>query len=353
MKAVSRFEMHLLRILHAFLGRVPVETTANLIRQGCSRPPCLSADAVSLVQDALSKGCVLLLALEGGWQRERFLRGEKVVQGRLWQRTTPADLGLDFSRNTLEFLLWITASAWEGVAFSQPCPAKAATVADELLLVLAFDSLHRQEFVTYLRTLALFRKLPLLWLLYPDELAGERLPRLDWSVWTNGLGACIVEAWQNKLLNRWLEMERRKGTVIDGAQMRWLGTAQEAALSGFLGAVEQAGRWDLARFLLRACAQLLGSPTTAQAWVGSLRVEGQRLADRMETYHAALTLLRQMETFQRWERQARTIGYFDEGYHAAKFWQTEWEEIQGDTLAERALAIRRELEPLATVPVTQ
>jgi hypothetical protein len=350
MKAVSRFEYDLLHILHAILRRAPADVAANLVRQWHSRPPCLSADAVMLVKDALSKGCVLLLAQEGGWQSERFLRGEKAVQGRLWQRTPPGELGLSFSGNTLEFLIWLTAMGWEKEKLTDSCQARAETVADELLFVLAFGALHRQDVAAYLRTLSVFRKLPLLWLLHPDELAGERIPaRLDWNLWTTGPGACILEAWQTKLTARWLEMERQKGLLGDGEQMRQIGNAQEAVLTGFLSAVEKAGRWDLARFLLRLYAQLLRPETTAQGWVGSLRLEGQRLADRTEIYRAAMAVVRQMETLQRWERQARTVGFFDEGYHAAKFWQAEWEQFQGDVLAERAQAIMRELEPLQAV----
>jgi hypothetical protein len=349
MKAVSRFEYDLLRILHAILRRAPVDAATNLVRQKHPRPKCLSADAVALVQDALAKGCVLLLAREGGWQPERFLRGEKPAQGRLWQRTSPEELGLAFSGGTLEFLLWLTAAGWDEKQhfFSDTCNAKVETIADELFLVLAFGVLHRQEFGPYLRSLGLFRKLPLLWLFYPDDLAHEKIPaRLPWENWTTGLGACILEAWQNKLATRWLEMERQKGVLTDGPMMQQLGSAQDAVLTGFLAAVEKAGRWNLARFLLRLYTQLLTPEVTAQAWVGSMQLEGQRLADRMEIYRTALTVLRQIDTLQRWERQARTVGYFDEGYHAAKFWQAEWEHFQGDMLTERAQAIRRELEPL-------
>src|SRR5947209_5453334 len=73
-------------------------------------PACLSRPAVRLVKDALAKGCVFLLARRGGWRVERHLRGGRVAEGRLWQRTPPAELGLTFSRHALEFLVWITAA---------------------------------------------------------------------------------------------------------------------------------------------------------------------------------------------------------------------------------------------------
>src|SRR5438105_4783117 len=102
MQTVSRFEANLLGLLSYFLGREPAERGLPLAEERVPEPTCLSRTAVRLVQDALAKGCVHLLATRGGWRRERHLRGPKVVAGRLWQRTPPADLGLRFSRHALE-----------------------------------------------------------------------------------------------------------------------------------------------------------------------------------------------------------------------------------------------------------
>ena len=113
MHTVSRFEANLLRLLAYFLRREPIERAMPLLKNRCQAPPCLSRGAVELVQDALAKGCVHLLAKRGGWQNERFLRNGQVVEGRLWQRTLPEELGLSFSGQTLDFLIWITcAPAW-------------------------------------------------------------------------------------------------------------------------------------------------------------------------------------------------------------------------------------------------
>src|SRR5687768_8729293 len=102
MKSVSRFEANLLRLLHYFLQQAPVQQALPLLEAKVDRPKCLSRDAVELVQDALAKGCVLLLVRLGGWRRERFLRSEKPVEGRLWERTKPPELALSFSRNALD-----------------------------------------------------------------------------------------------------------------------------------------------------------------------------------------------------------------------------------------------------------
>src|SRR6516165_3925234 len=109
MQTVSRFEANLLRLLYFFLKREPFERAMPLLENRCEPPPCLQRGAVGLVQEALAKGCTFLLAQRGGWRDERFLRGERVVSGRLWERTPPEQLGLAFSERTLEFLVWITA----------------------------------------------------------------------------------------------------------------------------------------------------------------------------------------------------------------------------------------------------
>src|SRR5690348_17516341 len=80
MQSVSRFEAHLLRLLWYFLGREPSERALPLLENRCAAPACLHRNAIQLIQDALAKGCVVLLARRGGWRRERFLRGDHVVE---------------------------------------------------------------------------------------------------------------------------------------------------------------------------------------------------------------------------------------------------------------------------------
>src|SRR5437763_1738442 len=69
MKSVSRFEANLLRLLYYFLQQAPVQQALPLLEAKIDQPRCLSRNAVELVEDALAKGCVLLLARLGGWRR--------------------------------------------------------------------------------------------------------------------------------------------------------------------------------------------------------------------------------------------------------------------------------------------
>src|SRR6516162_9898000 len=101
MEYVSRFEADLLSLLYFFLRREPAEGVRGHIERGSTPPACLGRGSIRLAEDALRKGVVQLLAERGGWRRERFLRDGRPVEGRLWERTVPTDLGLTFSPQTL------------------------------------------------------------------------------------------------------------------------------------------------------------------------------------------------------------------------------------------------------------
>ncbi|HZT79329.1 MAG TPA: hypothetical protein VFA26_03855, partial [Gemmataceae bacterium] len=295
-----------------------------------------------------AKGCVLTLVRRGAWRRERFLRGDGVADGRLWQRTPPTELGLAFSRHSLRFLVWATAQRPTNEQAAWKAPEKELTVADRLLLFLAYESVRG-----FPHELAALQRMPafcnnvLCRLMYPEDfaaLAGRTA--LDFGPWTTGVGACILESLHHNLAARWVAVERSKFEVEDWQEMRALGQSQEEVLAPFLKAVEDAGRLDLARFLLRAAAILLTPDAEAAWWRGRITRPGPRLADRADTHRAALALLRQVERMHAWERQARGVGYFDEGYQASQLWKADWERQGGESLHQRARAIIQQLDPM-------
>jgi hypothetical protein len=347
MKAVSRFEANLLRILHFFLRRAPAEQALALIGNRYQEPPCLSRAAVELVQDSLAKGCVALLARGGGWRRERHLRGEQVVEGRLWERTPPKELGLTFSRHSLRFLKWITAARptddkprWQPVE-------NELTIGDWLLLYFAYQALRNTDAGWSLRLRLPFARHALLRLAYPHDFAdvSNRQP-VDFVPWTTGLGACILEVLQTDLAVSWLQVERGKAQISDWQTMQALGRCQEEVLTAFLQEVEAAQRRDLARFLLQVAAGLLHDGASRASWIGESSHAGPRVTDRMETYRAAGAFLRQLDRLREWEEEARGVGYLDEGYVASQLWKADWERGRGAELHARARAVLREMEPL-------
>ncbi len=345
MRSVSRFEADLLRILHALLGRSPIEGAWPLIAARRERPTCLSRGAVELVQDTLAKGCVWRLASQGGWLADRYLRGDRVVSGRLWERTAPEELGLHFSRDTLGFLIWLTADHPADRPVRWNAGERDLTIGDRLLLFYAYEAMRNSPAEeAKVRELPQFARNALARLAFPDDFLG--LPELDFSPWMTGPDACILEAFQPYLAARWVALDRQKFAIPEPRRMIVLGHAQESTLTAFLDAIDRADRPDLARFLLAAVSTLLREVRDPRAWISALEFEGLRLADRAEAYRAALTLLRAFGRLQEWERRARGVGYFDEGYAASQLWKTLWEAHDGERLCGQSDQIVRAVDPL-------
>jgi len=349
MKAVSRFEYNLLRILHCFLGRLPLEQVRLLVlnRFDKERPPCLSRAAVELVEEALAKGCVSALGRVGGWRRERFLRNDKPKLGRLWERTPPKELGLTFGSWTLDFLMWITTvKPLDPKAIWQP-PLEEPRVGDLLLLTFAYAAMRMTEVGPVLRQLAPFSRNGLCRLMFPRDFVGRDEPPVpDFAPWTSGPGSGILEAYQIDLAITWLGVEMMKADVADWQEMRRLGRGQEQVLEAFLTALERASRPDLARFLLRVLSGLLVENVHPRFWIGGLQTVGPRMADRTETHQGALAVVRQMERFRRWQREARLDGAFDENFPRSQLWLADWEQYEGEALHRRAQELIRQLDPL-------
>jgi hypothetical protein len=340
MKTVSRFEANLVRLLRCLLQKAPRDQISKLLANPTPRPPCLCRDAIDLVQDTLAKGCISFLARRG-WRRERFLRDGQASEGRLWQRTPPVELGLTFAPHSLEFLVQLSS----GSLGSFVPNIIDLTIGDRLLFVLAFDALAdtnaADDMAKHWTTL---HQDGLARLAFAEELAhGDE--RIDWSVWTTGVGSCILETLQTWLAERWCTLERKKGNITTVARMRKIAQGQRVYHS-FLDALEITERRDLARGILEAASRLLRDRPDAQRWIGKLDVSKERLANRQKTYREALTFVELLHRFQQWNQHAQSVGYFDAGYHASQLWKADWERFGGDELHERAITLLREVEPL-------
>jgi hypothetical protein len=350
MQTVSRFEANLLRLLYYFLRREPIERALPLVENRCQAPTCLSQTCVQLAQDALSKGCTFLLSQRGGWRQERHLRGDRVVDGRLWQRTPPGELGLTFSGHTLGFLVWITAARPGDKEPSWQPNEKDLSLGDLLLLFFAHEGLRESGEglgAPDLRKRPPYSHHGLCWLAYPEDFTAvpaEVVPNFD--PWTKGAGAAMLEAMQPDLASRWIQVEGGKERIASPQNMRGLGQSQERVLNAFLDAVEKVGRLDLARFLLRAGSIIVGPYAHAGMWTGALQTTGLRLADRAATYQAALIFLHLLPRFVTWANRARATSYFDECYQAAQLFLADWEQYQGQALNERGQVMIRQMDPL-------
>jgi hypothetical protein len=349
-KSVSRFEASLLRILRFILKQAPAEQAMRLVHDRFERPKCLSATAVELVQDSLAKGTVLYLVRAGAWKRDRFLRGGDARFGRLWERSPVAELTLEFSEQTLEFLIWLTSvrpreekKFWSGDDESQ-------TIADRLFFFLTYDALRADiELAAWMRMSATFADNALVRLAHANDFVGDsRRPAPAFDVWLTEPGSFVLEAMQPVLEHRWLEIERTKGTVGDWTLLGQQGESQGQVLDAFTEAVNRAGRRDIVRFLLVVMSRVLATPDMSPTfWTGGLQGAGpSRLADRLTIQRYALSVLRNAERFRNWEQESRMSGYMDEDYAVSKFWLTEWERYDFATIAERAERVLQQLEPL-------
>ena len=347
MKAVSRFETDLVRLLHALLGRAPIEAVAPTIAARQERPACLSPAAVDLIRDSLAKGYAWRLARAGGWRRDRTLRDGRAASGRLWERSTAEDLAPSFSGQSLEFLLWLASddpgdrpSRWEP-------DSSGLSVGDLVFLLFAYEAIRPTGFGPTLRTLASFRDHGLCRLAFPDDFADNRgRDTPDMTRWASGPGAAVVEALGPWLGTRWAEIEEARAGLADPAALGNLAASQESVCDAFLGAVDAAGRRDLTRFLLDAADAAIGPGRRGKDRFHERAMNHLRLADRAALRRFSLVLFRAVGRLGSWEREARDVGYFDEGYDAAQLWKSDWEARGGGDLADRAAALVREADPL-------
>lgn len=349
---VNRFEAKLLSIVYSFFEGQAVGLAQSKLLQPLDRPACLGHDAVVLVQQALAKGTTAWLARAGGWQVDRFLRNELSVHGRVWQRTPPENLGLEFSAASLEFLIWMTSEdLMASNARWTPADPSSLTVGDQILLFLALSSQRHLGPGSLWFSDPLFAQNPLVSLFYPDGIAvhAHEMP-IEMTPWMQGPGSIVLECVQSKLALRWVLIERAKSQIGDPDRMLKLGLMQDKVLRSLASAIDRTGRRDLSRFILATMAELATTSSDAQHWIRRLDVSHMRLADRTKIYSAASTFLAFAQQLRKWADQCRSIGYFDEGYGAAQLFLSDWERYDGENVTSRALAISGPGNPQQALP---
>ncbi len=345
-RTVSKFEHDLLVILRYVFGRAAPQQAQAILATKQPAPKCLSRDCVELVKDTLAKGIVLYLVRAGGWRNEPFLAAGEPTGGRVWDRVPQPIRRPTFSRSVVELLIWLTAERPDAANERRlPCPDPSP--ADELYFALAYDRLRGDpDWQAGLRIRTAFANNPYCWLLSPGDFAEAAPP--DFAPLFAGARAAMLECLQPELARRWIASERGKRTVADWTEMRRQGSAEVAMLERYLAAAEAAGRTDLARWVLRTAAAVLAATVPEAAdWLGGLEANAPpRLADRLATQRDALAVPRQMETLARWDRAARAVGYFDEGYAASQLWKEAFEAANGSELLAKSKRMLDQLDPL-------
>jgi hypothetical protein len=146
-------------------------------------------------------------------------------------------------------------------------------------------------------------------------------------------------------------MERQKLRIYQPEMMKRIGQMQQTILTAFFDAAESAGRKDLCRFFLVAMKQFLQELAAADATgqaskLYHLDLSKLRMAERAEVYQSAACCFREMHRMDRWNREARATGFFDEGYAASQLWKSDWEHLGGDRLCELSRARLNALDTL-------
>ncbi|MFK7768139.1 MAG: hypothetical protein AB8B55_13025 [Mariniblastus sp.] len=343
MRTVSRFESNLLKIVYCVFGNYPVANTHPAVRQPCNKPVCLSRDTVELVEAAIAKGITQKLATDCGWKNQTFLRNEKPKTGRVWERTVPSELGLSFSKHSLDFLVWVTTADLSRKKFWREPNIDELTLGDQFLLFSVIDKFSESVFAQTWRSKKVFRRNGLYALMNAHRVNLKHIGEdSDFEIWTSGEGSLILEAMQGSIANRWIEMEQYKTRITSVEIMNRVGRAQERVLGQLMEMADKAGRRDLCRFLLSTFTKIFKIQSELKDWTRSLKTSGLRIADRTEAYRNATALLRQGDRLQKWHNDSVSTGYMDENYAATQLWKSDWERLNVQPAINKAQAIVRE-----------
>ncbi len=341
---VNRFESNLLEIVYCIFGNRSFQQTLPLFLKPSRRPRCLSLETIELVKQALVKGTTQKLASDSGWRMGTFLRDGQVKTGRLWDRTDPKKLGLEFSKCSLDFLIWVTAADLSKQEFWKwsTSDSERLTLGDRFLFCAIMELLGSTDIGNRWSNKRPFFTNGLAVLMLTDRFAEENIAETEFHPWVVGQGGAVLEGLQSVLAKNWIEMEERKAQINEVEKMQNVGRAQALALERFMDAADAAGRRDLCRFLLVVFKRILENQNELRDWTGALDVSGIRVADRTVTYQAAAAVLLQANRLQRWQQESQTSGFLDENYVAMKLWKSDWERLNMQPLIDRAIRIGRE-----------
>ena len=338
---VSRFEADAINLLRFLLGRLPASQVRSILHRKVEQPAGVSATALGLIQDTLRKGLVQFLVQAGGWRQDRYLTNGLPRAGHPWQRSP--ELSLHVTSQPLAFLLWLAAvrPGESRQAWSAP---GALTQADQLFFLRAAVALQDfPEDWQALRRSTPFADNPWVWLALPTTLDPSSEPP-DFRRLFEDHGPVMLECLQPWLTQQWIEADLTNARENNLDRLLTRGTLQEQALEGFLKATDAMGRRDCARFLLQAVQRRLAAandPPPAPE-------EGRKLSDRLRASRAGLSMIQQIETLDRWHREARRSAFYDDDHAAHQHWLSEWEAVDGDALAAKWRRWRQQMDPLAS-----
>ena len=371
---VTLAERDLLVVARAVMGREPFAFVEGILR-GRARVASLGPTAMGALRRTLATAAVWKLARGGGARVEpRFAAGE-LRRGRAWEITP--DLSLAFGRFTFELLRWLVEQPLGaslgfrgGPRADAPAPLDAApeTAGDELvcegLLRLVAGTPLEPEIVTQPGV----RASAFAWLGHVDALAWATAPprvpegptelappvevtAARMSALVRAERAVVVDAMRDDLSRAWTNaaaMPAPSDRLPHALGAAHVAVARGHVLSAFVDAAREAGRLDLATFLVTAAARVVpagaSAAVTAEALTRGL-AEGGPLRDRSRARRHACALLRVVATLDVDREQLAHVRFFDEGYELAQATLAAWDVLGKDGFA-RVREVVRELDAI-------
>jgi hypothetical protein len=334
--SVTRAEAYLLTIARVAVGVVPPMDAMRLLVTSVTPPLKLGPTARAALSDTLARGSVLSLARQGGWLREGPLR--------LWERHSAPPLS--FTGNTVRLFNWVLTTPL-AEADAGPLLFKGPiTVAEDFLIAMLIDRLRGSGCDALLARQLSIRKLPLTSLahagLMARELALDELPTFEVPTL-----APFIEGLRTLLSRSWLAAERSKRDLTAPDMLSRMGRAQADVLEAFFTAIDEAGRRDLATFLIDAAASWLAADRTADELTRSMSADAP-LRERTDARRRSAAMLRSLGRLREWDQEHRNVRFIDDTYELAQRLVVDWERL-GERGFTRAANLVIELDAIPTL----
>ena len=320
-------------------------------------PDAIGPTCDELLAEALEHVWPALWRRDGATPRASIV-GNRVVRGRIWERYPVTSL--QFTPATLMLLRWLVGSPLatgnlvpelngklEGdkrrLRADGPTFEDTLAIGDQVAIYLALDLAADSAPLRVIARQPLVQRAPLAWLGFAHLMTGEPP---DFAPLVTGAGAIVVDALAGELATKWRAAELAKRGLDNPDELLAFGRAQSHTLDAFMAACDNAGRRDLAGFVLDAAQPLLARGVSPAP---QLLDPTKPLSTRSEARLAAGALLRGVKRWAEWDEQHRGVRFIDDGYDAAQFLLARFEPI-GRTGADVAAQLLSELAVLGPTP---
>jgi hypothetical protein len=330
---VTRAEANLLTLARTAVGLVPAGDVLRLLATSVPPPTKLGPTAQRVLAETLSRGAVLVLARQGGWQVE--------AGGRLWERhARPPQLV--FTGNIVRLLQWVLKTPLADQDLPPLGTHGPLTLGESLIAASLLDRLRGTGCEGALARQHALRTAPLVVLANVVELA--RVGPLEAPSFDAAALGLTIEGIGGLLTRSWVSGELAKREVAEPEVLSRIGAAQEQVLDAFLAAIDKAQARQLANFLVDAAAEWLRTPRTPEDLVRGLSTEAP-LRARTEARRRAGAFMRALARLRTWDAEHRGTRFIDDGYDLAQALVARWERL-GDAGFNAAARLVEALEAL-------